>query len=73
MNWTATKIVEMYEESLNEQGPISIGTLEYDPAFVLKEVDPIAYREGLLDYANSLAEDISEGDKDEFNAAYDEL
>ena len=73
MNWTATKIVEMYEESLNEQGPISIGTLEYDPAFVLKEVDPIAYRVGLLDYANSLAEDISEDEQDEFNAAYDEL
>ena len=73
MNWTAAKITEMYEEALNEQGPIRIGTLEYDPAFVLKEVDPIAYREGLLDYANSLAEDISDDERDEFNAAYDEL
>lgn len=73
MNWTAAKITEMYEEALNEQGPVRIGTLEYDQAFALKRVDPIAYRKGLLDYANSLAEDISEDEQADFSAAYDEL
>ena len=45
---------ELYDEALNEGGPVRIGSLEYDPARVLREVDPIAYRCGLLDFVDSM-------------------
>ncbi len=52
------EVIQAYEEALNEAyEPIRIGQLEYEPATVLKRVDPVAYREGLLDYAYSLAAD----------------
>ena len=48
---------EMYDEMLDEcNDMVRIGTLEYTPSYVLKEVDPIAYREGFLEYVNYLAD-----------------
>ena len=41
---------DLYDEALNEGGPVRIGGLEYDPAYVLREVDPTAYRCGLADF-----------------------
>ena len=46
--------IDEYEEYLNEQGDIVIGTLRYSPAYVLKQVDSTAYRCGLNDYIDSL-------------------
>jgi hypothetical protein len=46
--------VSSYEEALDEQGDIVIGSLRYSPSYVLKEVDPIAYDCGLNDYIDSL-------------------
>jgi hypothetical protein len=43
-----------YVDALNEEGPVRIGSLEYDPAYVLENVDPTAYRCGLNDYVDSL-------------------
>ena len=41
----------LWEECLNElYEAISIGSLTYQPADVLRSVDPVAYRQGLLDY-----------------------
>lgn len=60
---------DQYEEALNEQGPIKIGALEYDPAMVLKEVDPIAYNAGLSDYVDSLDKE----DNDEYKNLEEEL
>jgi predicted nuclease with TOPRIM domain len=37
---------------LDEQGDIEIGTLSFSPSDVLREMDPIAYRTGLLDYVD---------------------
>lgn len=54
---TESQLEEMFEESLNEGDEVKIGTLTYLPATVLKAVDPIAYRTGLSDYADSLARD----------------
>ena len=52
------EVIQAYEEALNEAyEPYRIGQVEYEPATVLKRVDPVVYREGLLDYADSLAED----------------
>jgi len=35
-------------------GTVSVAGMEYDTARALKELDPIAYRCGLLDYVDSL-------------------
>ena len=47
----------MFDELLDECNPVvKIGTLEYSPSWVLKRVDPIAYRVGLSDYWDSMEE-----------------
>ena len=46
---------EAFDEMLREVSePVRIGLLEYDPALVLKEVDPAAYRCGVNDYADGM-------------------
>ena len=48
---------EMYDEMLDDCNEmVRIGTLEYTPSQVLKEVDPVAYREGFLEYVNYLVD-----------------
>lgn len=42
---------ERYDEFLDEVYPmVEFGALSYTPSEVLKAVDPIAYREGFLDF-----------------------
>ena len=44
--------------TINEcHDPVQIGTLTFDPAMVLQEMDPIAWRLALGEEADSLAED----------------
>lgn len=45
---------DQYCEMLNEDGYIIIGSLRFSPSDVLKEMDPTAYRLGLLDYVDGL-------------------
>ena len=52
-----SQAVEMYEESLDMDGPVRIGNLEYSASMVLREVDPVAYREGFNDFVDYLYED----------------
>ena len=55
---TEDLLTEMYDEMLDECcGPVKIGTLEYSAAHTLKEVDPTAYRCGMVDYEDSLSQD----------------
>ncbi len=49
---------EEYKDALDEQGDVVIGSLHYSPSYVLREVDPTAYRCGLVDYVNGL--DVSD-------------
>lgn len=49
--WEAYRL---YDECLDEQGDIVIGTLTYRPSMVLKEVDPTAYRCGFVDWCDSM-------------------
>lgn len=57
MKLSEGQLEEMFAEMLNEGEEVKIGTLTYLPAQVLKAVDPIAYRVGLSDYADSLMRD----------------
>jgi hypothetical protein len=54
---TEAQLTEMFDEALDEGRAVEIGTLTYSPSQVLKAVDPIAYRTGLADYADSLIRD----------------
>ncbi len=56
----------LFDDLLDEQGPIMIGTLRYDPSYVLKNVDEVAYRCGLNDWldANDLTPDEDEADEE---------
>lgn len=59
MTWD--EAYERYDDMLNEiSGPVRIGTLEYDAARVLREVDPIAYRTGFVDWADGEGIDTDE-------------
>ena len=48
-----SELMELYDESLDEMDDIRIGSLTYNPATVLKEVDPTAYRCGFNDWLDS--------------------
>lgn len=52
---------------LSEFEPFTIGTLTYDPGHVLQQVDPIAFRQGLLDWIDCL---IQDGDLDEYEEGH---
>jgi hypothetical protein len=45
-----------YRNMLNEN-PVIIGSCTYDTAATLEEIDPIAYRCGLMDFADALIEE----------------
>ena len=57
VDWSR-EIYDAYDEMIDDCTPmVKVGSLEYLPSRVLKEVDPIAYRCGLNDYLDSLAQD----------------
>ena len=55
----------MYDEWLDEQGPILIGTLEYSASWVLKQVDEIAYNMGLDEFIADIEYEYWENRKHE--------
>ena len=60
-NCCINDIEELYDDMLDDCYPmVKIGTLEYLPSRVLKEVDPIAYRCGMNDYESALLADREE-------------
>ena len=53
--------VELYDEMLDvTYGYVSVAGLEYETSRVLKNIDPIAYREGLFAYVDSLEDENGE-------------
>ena len=51
-------VIDQYDELLNEiHEPVQIGELTFDPADVIFNCDPIAYRVGLSDYESELEEE----------------
>ena len=62
---------DQFDDSLDESIPeIEIGCLTYSPSHVLKNVDPVAYRCSLNDYADAVF-DASE--TDDYKALQDEI
>jgi hypothetical protein len=55
---TYEEFLVVYDEMLDECYPaVKIGDSEFYASTVLKECDPIAYRVGANDYADSLSQD----------------
>ena len=55
---TEWELEKLYNESLDDcYGTVTIAGMEYDTSRALKDTDPIAYREGMSDYADSLITD----------------
>ncbi|MCK9600306.1 MAG: hypothetical protein M0R66_02475 [Candidatus Omnitrophica bacterium] len=51
--------IPQYDEMLDECYPVvTIAGMEYATSYALKNLDPIAYRCGMLDYADSLGTEI---------------
>ena len=50
-------LAEQYDEIIDSsEGRIKIGIIKLWPSEILKKMDPIAYREGLLDYMSDMVE-----------------
>lgn len=66
MSFTAmSELVEAYREFLNEIEPeVTICGCTFEPAAILEELDPIAFRCGYLEYADSLDIDTDELEDD---------
>lgn len=61
---------DQFDDMLDESIPeIKIGCFRYSPSHVLKNVDPVAYRCGLIDFVDSL--DVE--DSDEYKALQEEI
>ncbi len=55
---TETEALEMYEEMLDDcEGPVELCGMTYSASYVLREIDPVAYRCGFNDYVDSLTDD----------------
>jgi peptidoglycan hydrolase CwlO-like protein len=44
---------DIYKAHLDEEGPVIIAGMKFDPSYALQEIDPTAYRCGLNDYVDS--------------------
>lgn len=77
------KLHKQYDESLDEDGPVTVAGLEYEPSYILKSCDEVAYRTGFNDwldgqdfieidgeqYPKDEVEDFLDGLKDDLEAA----
>ena len=57
---TMDEAYSVYEEMLDESGPIEVAGIEFFPSQILKEMDAIAYRCGFNDYMDALGIDTDE-------------
>lgn len=46
-----------YKESLDCEGPVSVAGMKFDASRIIEELDPTAYRCGLVDYVDGLEKD----------------
>lgn len=53
-------IQEMVDDQFDIEGPIEIGNLTFSRSYIVRELDPIAYRQTMVDLADSLIEDLQD-------------
>lgn len=63
-------LADQFDECLDGSGDVSIAGYTYAPSYALKSVDPVAYRCGLNDYADSM---FDKEYTEEYKALQDEI
>lgn len=62
---TMSELVESFRELLDEcYSEITINGCTFRPSRILEELDPIAFRQGYLDYADTEGVDVDELEDD---------
>lgn len=57
-NLSKQDIIEQYEDHIRDTSmPVYIAGIDFDAAKVLAELDPVAYRVGLMDFVDHLVSD----------------
>jgi hypothetical protein len=54
---TEDQAIEMYDNMIDDDGPVTVAGIEFVPSRALKLLDPIAYRTGFSDFADMLVDD----------------
>ena len=52
----------MVDDIFDSEGDVEIGNLSFSRSQIVKELDPIAYREAVNDYIDSMIEDLDPED-----------
>ena len=55
-------ITEIVDDMIDSEGVVQIGNLSFNRSQILRELDPIAYREAVNDYIDSMIEDLDPED-----------
>jgi hypothetical protein len=58
MRITEQQAHQQWEDCLNQQGKIEIAGVTFDPAYILLEMDPVAYRTGFNDFCDAQGYDL---------------
>jgi len=53
---TEDEAISLYDEMIDEGGPIVVQGINFVPSIALRRLDPIAYREGFNQYVDFLIE-----------------
>jgi len=48
---------DAFAQYLDENGPVTVAGIEFDPSDILKSCDPTAFRVGVSDYESSMLDD----------------
>ena len=51
-------VTEMVDDIFDSEGDVEIGNLSFNRSQILKQLDPIAYREAVNGYIDSMIEDL---------------
>jgi len=54
---TEDEAINLYDEMIDEGGPVTVSGMEFVASRALKLLDPIAYRTGFSDFADLLIQD----------------
>ena len=62
---SVSEAIEQFNELLDMDGEIEVGGVSFLPSQILRELDPIAFREGLLNYVDDEGVNFDDLEDDE--------
>ena len=65
MSITKEQAIEQFEDSLNEDGEVVCGSIGFEPARVLRELDPVAYHQDFQSFCDACGYDFDLEDEEE--------